>query len=165
MPNEINENDVHLERENRVYFLGTLSDDGDYSNVNLIDEFSTECRKNNIEFVINNFYNRQLSDSEYIKMCKSSLLGFDLRCKAHVDWGHIPCRIYKNISYGHLGMTNSQEVFKELDGNCVFNPNVSELFYDCMSKKDDYKFIKNSLLYVKENHTYVNRVQSMLRIL
>lgn len=165
MPNQIKEDDIYLERENKVYFLGTLSNDGDYANVNLINEFSQECVRNNIEFIVNNFYNRQLSDDEYVQLCKKSLLGFDLRCKAHVDWGHIPCRIYKNISYGHLGMTNSPEVFNELEGHCVFNSNVSELFYDCMSKKNDYEFIRQSLIYVRDNHTYVNRVQSMLMIL
>jgi len=165
MPNEINEEDVYLERSNKIYFLGTLSKDGDYANKYLIDQFAAEARKNNVEFVINNFYDRQLSDSDYIKLCKESLLGFDVRCKAHVDWGHIPCRLYKNISYGHLGMTNSLESYNELDGYCVYNPNVSELFHDCMAKRKDYDFIREGLLYVKDNHTYVNRVKSMLTVI
>jgi hypothetical protein len=27
-------------------------------------------------------------------------------------------------------MTNSSEVAKELEGNCLYQPNTSELFYD-----------------------------------
>jgi len=165
MPNEINEDDIYLERENKIYFLGTLSSDGIYSNIDLINEFANESRKNNIEFIINNFNHNQLSNKDYMALCKKSLLGFDVRCKAHVDWGHTPCRIYKNISYGHLGITNSLEVYKELDGNCIYNPNISELFYDSMNKKNDYDFIRQSLLYVKNHHTYVHRVESMLIIL
>jgi hypothetical protein len=165
MPNEIDENDIYLKRSNKIYFLGTLSNDGDYANRHLIDQFAKECHKNNIEFVINNFYERQLTDNDYIKLCKESLLGFDLRCKAHIDWGHIPCRLYKNISYGHLGMTNSLEAYNEMDGYCVYNPNPSELFYDCMSRREDYEFIRESLIYVRDNHTYVNRVKSMLEVI
>ena len=97
-------------------------------------------------------------------MCKESLLGFDIRCQADVEWGRISCRLYKNMSYGHLGMTNCYEAYKELDEHCIYNESASGLFYDAMAKKDDYKFIKDGLNYIKGHHTYVNRVQSLMKV-
>jgi len=164
MPNEINEDDVYCARSNKVYFLGSLSSDGKYSNIHLIEEFAKECHKNEIEFVVNNFSNNQLSEDDYIDLCKESLLGFDIRCQADVEWGRISCRLYKNMSYGHLGMTNCYEAYKELDEHCIYNESASQLFYDAMSKKDDFEFIKKGVNYIKEHHTYVNRVKSMIKV-
>ncbi len=50
MPHEIDENDIYKKRNKIVYFLGTLSTDGQYANVNLIQEFENECKKNGIDF-------------------------------------------------------------------------------------------------------------------
>ena len=165
MPNEIDKNDVYYPRSNNVYFLGSISNDGRYSNIHLIEEFANECRKNNIEFILNNFSANQLSEEDYIRLSKESLLGFDIRCQADVEWGRISCRLYKNMSYGHLGMTNCYEAYKELDEYCIYNESASGLFYDAMAKKDDYEFIKKSVNYIKQYHTYVNRVQSLLKVL
>ena len=165
MPNEIDENDVYYPRSNNVYFLGSISNDGRYSNIHLIEEFANECRKNNIEFILNNFSANQLSEKDYIRLSKESLLGFDIRCQADVEWGRISCRLYKNMSYGHLGMTNCYEAYKELDEHCIYNESASGLFYDAMAKKDDYEFIMDSLKYIRNYHTYVNRVQSLLKVI
>jgi hypothetical protein len=165
MPNEIDENDVYYPRSNNVYFLGSISNDGRYSNIHLIEEFANECRKNNIEFVLNNFSANQLSEEDYIRLSKESLLGFDIRCQADVEWGRISCRLYKNMSYGHLGMTNCYEAYKELDEYCLYKESPAELFYAAMERKDDYEFIKKSVNYIKQYHTYVNRVQSLLKVL
>jgi hypothetical protein len=165
MPNEIDENDVYYPRSNNVYFLGSISNDGRYSNIHLIEEFANECRKNNIEFVLNNFSANQLSEEDYIRLSKESLLGFDIRCQADVEWGRISCRLYKNMSYGHLGMTNCYEAYKELDEYCLYKESPTELFYAAMERKDDYEFIKQSVNYIKEYHTYVNRAQSLLKVL
>ena len=165
MPNEIKEEDVYRKRSDKIFFLGTITEDGIYSNKEIIDRFAVESIKNGVKFRINNFYNNQLSEEDYIEISKDSLLGFDLRCEAHVKWGHVSCRLFKNMSYGHLGMTNALEAYKEVDGHCIYNPSPEGLFHDAMAKKDDYSFIKDGLNYVKENHTYVNRVKSMMKII
>lgn len=93
-----------------------------------------------------------------------SILGVDIRGPEHLRNGYIPCRVFKSISWGHLGITNSEEVNLELDGNVLFQPNTSQLFYDLMEKRLDYEFIKKSMMYVKENHTFVNRVKSIMEL-
>ena len=68
------------------------------------------------------------------------------------------------MSWGHLGTTNSYEVFKELEGNCLYSPDTGVMFCDAMEKRSDYKFIKDAMQYVKDNHTYVNRIQSIMSL-
>ena len=99
-----------------------------------------------------------------MKRTKDSLLGVDIRGPEHLRNGYVPCRVFKSISWGHLGMTNSLEVFKELDGNCILEEDTARLFHSAMAKKEDFDFIRKSMIYVKENHTYVNRIKSIMSI-
>ena len=65
----------------------------------------------------------------------------------------------------HLGLTNSKVVYEELEGNCVYSEDTCKLFYDGMENRDNYPLIKSGMQYVKENHTYINRINSILSIL
>ena len=52
-----------------------------------------------------------------------------------------------------------------MDGNCVYNSDTRQLFYDGMSNLDNGDLILSGMKYVKENHTYINRVKSILSVL
>ena len=95
---------------------------------------------------------------------RRSMLGVDIRGKWHVETRVVTCRVFKNISYGHLGMTNSEQIYEEMDGNMVYNSDCAQLFHDGMKNKDNYDLIRKGMQYVKENHTYINRAQSLLAI-
>lgn len=89
----------------------------------------------------------------------------DIRGPEHIRNGYVPCRVFKSISWGHLGTTNSEEVYKELEGHCIYQPDTSELFYDAMNKRLDCDYIKESMLYIRDNHTYINRINSILSLI
>jgi hypothetical protein len=165
LPFEFDLNDINLPRENKIYFSGNLSAHGRCENYSQFKPFIDECFKNNIEFIHNDPFANPLDEPEVIERTKKSILGVDIRGTEHIKNGYVPCRVFKTISYGHLGMTNSEEVYKELDGNCIYNSDTSQLFYDAMNARENYEYIKNSMLYVKENHTYLNRIQSILSVL
>lgn len=166
LPEEMNEDDIYLERENVIVFLGTIYSD-QYSNIPELQEFSKVCQKNNVDFLVNpySYGSDQISIDDYIANYKRSLFGLDLRGKDNRETGYIPCRVFKNASYGLLSTTNSEEVFKEMEGYCVYNPSVTQLFYDAMEKRTDLNFVKESFNYVKENHTYINRCSDLLKVL
>lgn len=166
LPEEMNEDDIYLERENLIVFLGTIYYD-QYTNVPELQEFAEVCKTNNINFLVNpySYGTDQVSIDNYIGSYKKSLFGLDLRGEDNRKTGYIPCRVFKNASYGLLSTTNSEEIYKEMEGNCLYNPSVTQLFYDAMEKRSDFEFIKKSFNYVKENHTYINRCTDILRIL
>jgi hypothetical protein len=157
--------DVYLKRENAIYFCGSLSGSGICENLSNWLPFINECKKHGIAFYHNDPWKNPLSDDKVKELVQKSILGIDIRGPEHARTGIITCRIFKNVSYGHLGLTNSEEIYKEMDGNCIYNPNPQELFHIGMEKRTDYETIKKSMLYVKENHTYINRITSMFSIL
>lgn len=165
LPEEFDFGDIHYPRENKIYFSGNLSSRGRCENYSTFKPFIEECEKNQIKFIHNDPFANPLSEDEVIHRTKKSILGVDIRGPEHIKNGYVPCRVFKSISWGHLGTTNSLEVYNELDGNCLYCSDTAQMFYEAMSKKDDYKFIKNAMKYVKENHTYVNRIKSIMSIL
>jgi len=165
LPEEINFDDMYLPRENKIYFCGSISPSGICENSSNFEPFINECNKNGIQFMVNNPWSNPLPTSKMIELIKKSLLGVDIRGNQHLKQRLLTCRVFKNISYGHLGLTNSEEMYAEMDGNCVFNSDPKELFHDGMRNIENYDLIKKGMLFVKENHTYVNRINSILKII
>lgn len=165
LPDEFEEDDIYLERENAIYFFGTISAHGVCENYSNWQPFLKACNDNQIEFIHNDSWQNPVSMCDLIVNTQKSLLGIDIRGPEHLKQGLLTCRVFKNISYGHLGLTNSKAVYKELEGNCIYNENTEELFYDGVKNRKNYKLISDGMKFVQENHTYINRVNSLLSIL
>ena len=165
LPHEINYDDMHIPREPNIYFCGTLSSSGEGENLSNWIPFIQEVKKSGYGFISNDPWQNPLSNDEVMRRMRESLLGVDIRSNLHIKQGLLTCRVFKNISYGHLGVTNSEEICNELEGNCVYNLDTSQLFYDAMSQRENASMIMNGMKLVKENHTYINRIASLLSIL
>jgi hypothetical protein len=165
LPHEFDLNSVYKPRENKIYFCGSISNLGRCENSSNWIPFIYECQKHGIQFIHNDPWTTPISDEKVIEYTQKSILGIDIRGKEHVKSGIVTCRVFKNISYGHLGLTNSKEIYNELEGNVIYEENSTDLFTKGMSEKNNFDFIKKTMLYVKENHTYINRINSMFSIL
>jgi hypothetical protein len=159
MPNQINEeeNNFFNESEKNVIYVGTQHD-----NINEIYKFKSECEKNNKNFINMN----GLSDEDNKEIIRKTFISADLRGDWHKECGYLPCRVFKNISYGRLTGTNSQNVKKFFGDYVIFNENPSELYYDLVSKEKEIntKLIRESMLFIKENHTFVNRLENLIKL-
>lgn len=165
LPDEFEEEDIYLPREDMIYYSGTISNSGICENWSNWVPFIEECKKFGIGFQNNDPWQNPLSMGDVINRVQRSILGIDIRGPRHVQQGLLTCRVFKNMSYGHLGLTNSKAVYEELDGNCVYNDNTAQLFHDGMRHRTNFEFIKTGMQYVKENHTYINRINSILSVL
>lgn len=165
LPHEINYDDMYIPREPNIYFCGTLSSSGEGGNLSNWTPFIQEVEKSGYGFISNDPWKNPLSDDEVVRRMRESLLGVDIRSNLHIKQGILTCRVFKNISYGHLGATNSEEIYNELEGNCVYNLDTSQLFYDAMSQRENSSLIVSGMKLVKENHTYINRITSLFSIL
>ena len=165
LPIEFNNNDIYLNRENLIYYSGSISDQGVCENYSNFSPFVNACRTNGINFIHNDPWSNPLSTDEVIRRSKLSILGIDIRGPQHLKQKLLTCRVFKNISHGHLGLTNSEEIYNEMDGNCIYNKDTYQLFYDGIANKENYKLISNGMKFVKENHTYINRINSLLSFL
>ena len=165
LPHEINDRDIHAEREKAIYFSGTMPNGASTDFQSKFLPFIKSCERNGISFIHNDPWTNPLSSEELIRRTKKSMLGVDIRGENHIKQGLLTCRVFKNISYGHLGLTNSERFLTELDGNCVYNSDTEQLFYDGMRNKDNHQMILNGMRIVRENHTFINRINSILKIL
>ena len=50
-------------------------------------------------------------------------------------------------------------------GNCIYNEDTKQLFYDGLDNIDNFDLITKGMQYVKENHTYINRAKTLLSVL
>lgn len=165
LPDEFEEDDIYLRREYSIYFFGTISSSGICENYSKWKPFMEECSSSGIKFIANDPWRSPRSMAEVIITTQKSLLGVDIRGPQHLKQELLTCRVFKNISYGHLGLTNSKAVYEELDGNCIYNQDTRQLFHDGMNNRENYKLIRDGMNYVKENHTFINRINSLLSVL
>ena len=100
------------------------------------------------------------------KLTVESYIAPDIRNKDHVDRGYIPCRIFKNISYGKIPGTNSFEVSKFFVNPLPYSTDMHELFELNASLLSNSSKIKNFYEIhedVKKKHTYINRIEEILK--
>tara|TARA_Y100000389_G_C17382238_1_gene475000 strand:+ start:146 stop:1147 length:1002 start_codon:yes stop_codon:yes gene_type:complete len=102
---------------------------------------------------------------ENMELIQQSILAPALQTKWQVDNHYIPCRIFKNISYGKMGITNNQAVNKLFDNKLIYSEDIEELvikgleFEESSSKKEK---VIELMKEVRDKHTYVNRIQFIL---
>ena len=169
LPHEININDIK-DNQNSKYCLwvGTYGSDGQFQNGSEIKPFFEECKKNDIELKIIDPWQNPISFEENQNLVKNSFLSPSLQGPWQIEKGYIPCRIFKNISYGHLGITNSKMVNKLFENRLIYDRDPISLFYKCLDKKNHESHIsdiRDLMIYVKQNHTYINRIETILNIL
>lgn len=146
----------------QVYWVGTVGD-GTFGNIHQLKPFMKACEENGIAFIVKH----NLSLEEHIAAIGSSLIAPAIVGKWQAEQGYIPCRIFKNISYGKMGVTNSRHVYELFEKKIVYNPDTYQLFYDAKQKLEtmDREELFELMDVVKAKHTYLNRTGALLDFL
>ena len=136
---------------------------GQHGNYPCLEEFAGIASLNDVQFMVH----RNIEPSESIKLIRDSYMAPALQGKWQVENGYIPCRIFKNISYGHLGSTNSRAVYDLYEGLITYSSSPSQLFLelDRKTKNLDKKLRDDIRLMTKERHTYINRVHNIMKVM
>jgi hypothetical protein len=145
-----------------AFFCGTIRPDNNEE----FHPFIQACRDNNVDF----FHHCPMRDGglttdsirEYVKR---SFIALDARPKNHLANGYIPCRTFKNISYGKLGVTNSKAVYDFFDGGVAYSSNTYELFNvakQMEESSENKERVLHQMMNVRDNHTYINRLQDII---
>lgn len=162
LPEQIEKNKEFVEKTNEIYWVGTIGA-GEFGNITELQPFMDECKKNKIKFI----QKSNVSRDENMKFIKKSLMAPAIVGPWQKKKGYIPCRIFKNISYGQMGITNSKNCNSIFQNKLIFNENTSQLFYDARKKlkeisKEDIYFLMDI---VKNKHTYINRINLILNFI
>lgn len=166
LPGEIEEKDLVLYKSERtdINYVGTLSRE-------YLHDFSSIVNSKEKRFIVSGGYTYSsggfIDNEKSIKLMRESYLNFDLRPDCHIHNGYIPCRIFKTMSYGCWVGTNSEKILNFFDGRITACSNLEELYMRTEedSKKATKDILRDNQNYIKENHTYLNRIKSLLLVL
>ena len=153
LPEEIEENIKNLEHiktSKNIYFVGSRTD--------AWDKFSRICRKNRIRFL----KREGISFEENKKLIQESIISPAIQFKWQIEKEYIPCRIFKNISYGKMGITNSEGVQRLFNGKLIYDSDLNNILkkgLEFEKREDKNKIIEDLMSEVKEKHTYLNRIE------
>lgn len=152
-----------IQRINKAWWVGTMGT-GTFGNMTELSGFIHACKENGVEFEhANNLSveeNRQRIAQSYMA---PAIVGTWQKSK-----GYIPCRIFKNISYGQFGITNSAQVQELFEGKLIYSENEYELFAKMQQRSNSPTYqqeLVDLITFVKEKHTYINRIKSLLSVL
>lgn len=147
------------EKLSLINWVGSIGG-GLFGNEPELEGFRRACSESGIEFkrVIN------ASRDETINLIATSLMAPAIQGAWQCEKGYIPCRIFKNISYGQWGMTNNKTVSDLFKDKVVYNTDTYQLFYDAQKYIEDTPVseLYELMDFVKDNHTYINRIETLL---
>jgi hypothetical protein len=145
-----------VQGENLIKFAHICADHG--KNFYNLGGYTGSYQNDNCQFYGN---------SESINSLRKSYLSFDIRESQHLRNGYIPCRVFKNISYGMWTGSNSPKIKKFFYNYLTINSDLFKLYDDLVSEyvSCTEEKIRNSMNYVRDYHTYLNRVKSLLSVL
>ena len=88
-----------------------------------------------------------------------------MQTQLQIDNHYIPFRIFKNISYGKMGITNNSIVYELFDKKIIYSDSIEQLVNESLefnNRTDKNKIIKDLMIKVRNNHTYLNRIKFIL---
>ena len=148
-------------------FVGSVGG-GTFGNNSNIELFQKACEENGIPFIATGLYTSGIiSTEENISSIYNSYMAPAIQGDWQCEKGYIPCRIFKNISYGALGITNSKTVWELFNKRIVYNADTYQLFFDARDRLNTITLEEQFQLmdFVKEKHTYLSRIEHLLQFL
>jgi len=145
--------------KDQVFWIGTIGA-GKFGNIDQLTPFIRACEENGISFI----QKGNISRAEHIDSIRSSYMAPAIVGGWQEEQGYIPCRLFKNISYGKMGVTNSRHAYELFEEKIVYNPDTYQLFYDAKERLKTLTLDDTIALMdlVKTKHTYVQRIHMLL---
>lgn len=168
LPHEIEANkpkEVFRRDSKEIVYVGSV---GGYYDVGL-NPFRKACEESGINFrTIGGFGNSHLPGipmEENVRLIQNSYMAPAICPPYQIKMGYAPCRIFKNISYGQMGVTNSSYVDDLFDGRLIYHPDTYKLFFVAQEMLPRIKLSELHELMdeVARKHTYINKVDALLR--
>jgi hypothetical protein len=157
---ELNKQKIkHIKKTNTIYWIGTIGD-GWAGNINELRPFMRACNENRIHFQ----QKINVSSEQNSTLIQQSYMAPAIVGTWQEKHGYIPCRVFKNISYGQIVATNSQQAHELFENKLIFNKNTHQLFFDTKKRLANIKLeeIYELMDMVKEKHTYINRISTLI---
>lgn len=158
LPHEISDQ-VYMPQARVVFWVGSVWDDKGMGNEVEMEEMRLclDAHKVNLRVV-------RATDHEHANYIRNSIIAPAMQGKWQVDKGYIPCRLFKNVSYGQMAITNNPTVGAMMESSCVLGSSIPEMIDKglalCCKGRED--LTRSAISLVRSKHTYVHRVRQIM---
>jgi hypothetical protein len=150
-----------------VYFIGHMT--------GIWRKFAQLCMQNGIPFynygaTFDPSSTRNISIEQNIELVQQSLIAPALQDLGQIQNCYIPCRIFKNISYGKMGLTNNGFVQDLFDGRLIYSEDLVSLIrlgidFEMGGGHKTAGVVCGLMEYVRDHHTYLNRIHTLQNLI
>ena len=145
-----------------VYWVGGIwNNEYNQGNLEEIQILKEVLGKRGIKFV----QLENIQDTLNIEHVRKSFIAPTIAGRWQVKHNYLPCRMWKNIAYGQLGVSNVKKFNDIFTGCSVPGENIEELVQNTLelslAEYRDMTYQQQEI--VKKNHTYVNRLLNIAR--
>jgi len=182
LPGEIDDHPaLRVPVERKVHWVGTVVHSGTNANVEEVAAFARGLAKHDIEMHVWGGYTGSLSipnvtvhpgwvtDEKHRDLIERSYLGPVLCGSYQLQNEYVPCRAFKNASYGQTLCTNSVAVRHMLgrfpSGGVVYEPDCELLAEEAVRQREGPVWLGERWLltrYVRQHHTFIERLRIVL---
>jgi len=144
-----------------VFWIGSVwNNSANQGNLNEIEELKIVLKQNNLKFLNLRF----IPDWLNIFLIRRSRIAPAIVGKHQIDVNYLPCRMFKNISYGQLGITNVKK-FKDILGDSfVEGVSIKELVENALAlSKEEYLAKVKAQQEAIKNYTYKNSIENIIK--
>lgn len=145
-----------------IHWVGTIW----YINEKELASFRRACQENKIDFKNTGAGTTgPVSIEENVRLIQESYMAPAISGGLHIAEGYVPCRAFKNLSYGQMVMTNNPATNRLFGNRLIFNSDPYQLFYDARERlpKVTLTELYSLMDEVAQKHTYLNRIDSILK--
>lgn len=167
LPHEIEANMKALSsipKQKTIAWIGTIGD-GEFGNKPELNPFLDAATADGMTIVTKGSCRIDMKENN--ELVRTAYMAPAIVGSWQLKEGYIPCRIFKNISYGAAGITNSKAVYKLFNKHIIYNQDTQQLYYDAKQRLDSMKLYEQLALMetVKTKHTYLNRIQHLFNFM
>jgi len=144
-----------------VFWIGSVWNNPlNQGNLNEINVLKQVLGRHNIKFValrrIPNFMN--------VILVRMSRVAPAITGRWQAEQNYLPCRMWKNISYGQLGISNVKKFNEVFRGCTVKGDSIEELIENALSMPaNEYREMILQQQEIVKNHTYIDRLACIIR--
>ena len=153
-------------KKNVIHFVGTISGTA-HGNEDCMIPFLKACNENGVRLIKHSIYDGDLrltGRDDHIRFIQESDFAPIIVGPWQKEVGYLPCRAFKNVSYGQYPVTNSAEIHELFMKKAIYNEDTYRLFYDAQEtlSRDLSVPLLELMDFVRDHHTYLNRIEHIL---
>jgi hypothetical protein len=144
-----------------VFWIGSVwNNELNQGNLKEINGLKQVLGRHHIKFValrrIPNFLN--------VMLVRMSRIAPAIAGSWQAEQNYLPCRMWKNISYGQLGISNVKKFDEVFRGCTVKGDSIEELIDNALSMPaGEYREMTLQQQEIVKNHTYIDRLACIMR--